>query len=104
MQGFDNRDGMTHGIEKIRVTERKVLRARGDLLADIREHNFGIDQAKRTVVDRDDGAMPAMMLASATRFRVTDGAMLPAGKDKMCVGFQRRQAVPIGDYKVKPLQ
>src|SRR5580704_9248961 len=101
MQGFDDGNGVTHGVEKIGVAKGDVLRARADLLTDIRKYNFRFDQAKCAVVDGNNGTVTAMMLAAAAGFGVADGAMLAVGKNEMRVGFQGRQAVAIGNLETQ---
>ena len=79
MHRFDNRKRVRRAIEKIRIAERDVLRARRHLPANIFEHDVALDHAKRAVVHRHDRAMPAKMLASARRFGRARDALLAAG-------------------------
>src|ERR1700730_6063080 len=101
VQGFDDWDRVAHRIEKVRIAKGDVLSAGGDLLANIREDDFWIHEAKRAIVNRNDGTVPAMVLAAATRLGVADGAMLAAGKDQMRVRLQRGQAVAIRNFEAQ---
>jgi hypothetical protein len=90
MQRFYQWNRVAHTIKEIRVAERDVLRTGGDLLANIREHNFAINDAKDAFVHRHNGAMAAKMLATAAGFGVTRDAMLAVGQNQMCVGSEWR--------------
>ena len=92
---------MTDTIEEVRIAKGDVLSAGGNLLADIREHDFAIDDAKDAVVYRNDRAMAAKMLAAAARFGVTREAMLSAGQNQMRIGTEWRQTVAIGSLKLQ---
>ena len=52
-------EGMADAVEKIGIAKGDVLGSSGDLLADIGENGFLIDDAENTVVDGDDGAVAA---------------------------------------------
>ena len=66
---FDEIHRVTNAIEKVRITERDVLRARGHLSPNVLHHNVTADDAKDAFVNRDDGAMAAKVFAAATGFR-----------------------------------
>src|SRR5580693_3044376 len=85
MQLFNERYRVAYTIKKIGVAKGDVLRAGGDLLADIREDDFAIDDAKDPVVHRHDRAVPTEMLAASARFGVTGDAMFAVGQDQMRV-------------------
>src|SRR5271154_2988407 len=87
MKGFDNGNGMTDRIEKIGIAKSDMLRPRGYLLANTRQHDFRVNQSKRAVVDGNDGTVAAVMFAAAAGFGVADGTMFAAGKNEMRVGF-----------------
>src|ERR1700690_3917700 len=60
---------VANAIKEIRIAERNVLRARDHLLADIREHDFAVYNAKHSIVNRHNRTMAAKVFATATRFR-----------------------------------
>jgi hypothetical protein len=80
MQGLHQGNRVAQAIKKIRIAECDVLRSGSNLLPDVSKNNFPIDDPKYAIVNRNDRAMPANMLAAATRFRVTRDAMLSVGE------------------------
>ncbi len=104
VQRFDQRDGMANSIEKIRIAKCNVLSARRDLLADVGENNFPIHDAKNAVIDGNNRAMTAQMLATAAGLGVTHGTVLPGRQNEMRVRAQRRQASAIGNLEAQSLQ
>ena len=66
---FDKLHRVTNAIEEVRIAEGNVLRALGDLLADILHHDVAADDSKHAFVNRDDGAMAAKVFAAAAGFR-----------------------------------
>ena len=72
MQGFDDPTRMSGTVEEIGIAKGDVLHAGGNLLVDIGEHDVDGDDAKLTVVDGNDRAMPAPVLAAACRIRGAD--------------------------------
>ncbi len=79
MHRLHNRKRMRRTVEKIGIAERDVLRARGDLLADVFQHDVAFDHAKRAVVNRHNRAMAAQMLAAARGFGRARDALFAAG-------------------------
>src|SRR5208283_275320 len=104
MQGFHQRYRVAHTIKEVRVAKGEVLRAGSNLLTDVREHNFAIDNPKDAVVDRHNRAVAAKMLAAAARFGVTGDTMLSTWQNQMRVGPERRQAVAVGHLKTQTSQ
>ena len=47
---FKDRDGVARTVEEIGVAEGDVLRAGGDLAANVLEHDFGLHDAEETAV------------------------------------------------------
>ena len=72
-------------VEEVGVAEGDVLRAGRDLLADVVEDDFALHDAKVSVIDRDDGAVPAAVFASAARLRVAGDALRALAIVKACV-------------------
>src|SRR5215831_18667381 len=81
MEGVDEVEGVLDAVEKIGIADGDVLRARGDLLADISEDDATVDDAEDALVDRNDGAVAAQMLAAATGFGVAGDAVSSCGQD-----------------------
>src|SRR5665213_3489245 len=71
VQRFDYRQRVRGAVEEIGIAEADVLRAGGDLLADVFEHYFALHDAERAVVHRDNWAVAAEMFAAAAGFCVT---------------------------------
>ena len=59
MHRCNNRKRVRRAIEEIWIAKRDVLRARGNLLANIIKHNFAFDYADRAVINRHDRAVAA---------------------------------------------
>src|SRR5215475_2914905 len=59
---------VTNPVKEVRIAKGNMLRDRRNLLADISHHHVATHDAKDPLVDRHDRAMPAKMLAAATRF------------------------------------
>src|SRR5574341_172250 len=74
VHGLDDWDHMTGSIEKIRVTEGDVARARFDLIANICQHHVALHDAELSTVHRDNRTMAAQMLAAAACFGITRNA------------------------------
>ena len=68
MKRFDEFQGVTDAVKKIRIAEGDVLGAGGYLAADIFQHYISADDSKDAVINRNDGTMPAKVLAAATCF------------------------------------
>ena len=75
-QRLDHPERMPNAVEKVRVAKRDVLGAGRHLRADIRQDDVDRDDPKASVVNGDDRAVPAEVLAAAARFRVADDPML----------------------------
>src|SRR5205807_1135646 len=89
-------------IEKIRITERNVLRSGLYLLTNILEHNFAFHNPEDAFVNRNDGAVPAKVFASPTRFRVAGDAMLASRENDVRVFCKRRESLPVGRNEFLP--
>ena len=79
-------------VEKIRIAKSDVLGARGHLLADVGEDNFLLHDSELAVINRNDRAVTAKVLAPAAGFRVAGHALFAAGQDQMRVMLELRQA------------
>ena len=75
VQRFHKSYGVPYTVEKIRVAKGDVLGPGGNLLANILKHHFAVHHTEYAVVDRNDRAVAAKMLASPARFRVTRDAV-----------------------------
>src|SRR5262245_60333567 len=60
-----HRGGVADAVEEIRVAERDMPRARGNLRAYVGHHDLHGDDAEAAVVDRNDRTVTAAMLAAA---------------------------------------
>ena len=80
-----------------------MLRARLHLPPNVGKHDVLLHNAKRTVVNRDDRAVPAQMLAAAARLRVAD-ALSTARRHELRISAQDRQSYAVGDDKLQPIQ
>src|ERR1019366_5482966 len=68
VERFDNRDGVARAVEKVGVAEGDVGGAGGDLPANVLQHNLALHDAEPAAVNRDHGAVAAMVLAAAGSF------------------------------------
>ena len=89
------REGVGGAVEEVGIAEGDVLRAGGDLRADVGEHDVGVHGAEAAVVDRHDRAVAAAMLAAARRLGVADDPPLVADLERGVLR-QRRQIGSIG--------
>ena len=92
---------MSNAIEKIRVAESDVLRARRNLLTDVFKNHFTVDNTEDTVVHGNDGAMTAKVFASSAGFRVARYAVFAGREDDL--GVFRRQWKPVSVGRMKLL-
>ena len=90
---------MAEAIEEIGIAEGNVLRASGDLLANVLHDDVAADDAKNAFVNGDDGAMAAEMLAAAAGFGGTDEARCGAGDVEMGVLGDRREVGAIRSFE-----
>src|SRR5204862_1715552 len=67
----DDRVGVTNAVEEVGIPEGHVPRSGGNLRANVREDDLVRDHTEASLVDRNDRAMPASVLAPAARFRVS---------------------------------
>ena len=81
----DQSDGMTDTVKEIGVTKREMLGASGDLLVDVFQYDFPLNNAKVSVVDWHDGAVTTKMLTPTGGFHVSNGQMPPLACDQMRV-------------------
>ena len=92
VQRFDDRKRMRRPIEEIRIAKGNVLGAGVDLPANIFEHDFLRHYAEDSVVDGNDGAVPAEMFASPAGLGVARDFKAPFGHQQMCILSEGRQA------------
>src|SRR5216684_1555409 len=90
-------------IKKVRIAKRNVLRTRRHLLPNIRQHHLALHNAKHTVVDRHNRAMPAKMLAPPASFRRPHHAIPVTRHHQVRILSNRRQSRPIRHLKFQPL-
>ena len=74
VEGFDDAHGMARSVEKVRIAKGDVARTGTDLPCDVLQHHLRLDDAKRAVVHRWNGAVAAQVLAAA---RGLDGGDQP---------------------------
>ena len=87
-------------IKKVGIAKRNVLGTHSDLLGDVLQNDFLLYDAKLTVVDRDNWAVSAPVLASATCFCVTHGPMRSVRHVKVRILVQYWQSGAIGREKL----
>src|SRR5438105_14271307 len=88
MQSVHHSHRMPRAVEEIGIAKRNMLRPGSDLLADVGKHDFPLHDPERAVVNGDDRAMPAKMLASAACFGVA-GAPARSLQLKRGIGTKR---------------
>src|ERR1017187_7797360 len=94
-QSFNQRNCVAHAIEKIRVSERDMLRAGRDLLTHIAKDNFTVHDTEDPVVHRNNRAMTAEMFTSTAGFGVPHGAMLAGRKYEMSIAAKLREIAAV---------
>ena len=104
VQRFYKHHPVADAIEKIRITKRDVLRSHCHLLANIFEHNFAVHNPENTVVDGDDRAVTAKMLASAACLRVTRNAVFSGRQNDVGILRGQRKTLPLGPDEFLPLK
>src|ERR1041385_3718281 len=70
VQSRDDPHGVADAVEEIRITKGDVLGSHRHLAANVFKHYLRLDDAKDSVVNRDDGTVPAAMLAAPAGFRI----------------------------------
>lgn len=95
---------MPHTVEKVRIAEGDVLRSGGNLLANIFQHDLAVHHAEYTVVDRNNRAVAAKMLASPARFRVAGNAVFAGGENHVGILREHWKSVPVGPDEFLPRQ
>ena len=103
VQRLHNRHRVGGTVEEIRVAEGDVLRARGDLLANVFEHHVAAHHPEMPAVNRHHRTMPAQMLAAAARLRIGDEfgvAVLP----QLGVALEIRQSRAIRRDERQPFE
>src|ERR1051325_6876340 len=103
MHRFNNGNSVSGSIENIGIAERNVLGARSSLLANVLQHHLSLHNAKDAVVDGNDWAMPAQMLAAAARLGVSGNKMSAIRHHHMRIFVQRRQALPVRYDEAEPI-
>ena len=101
MQRFNDAPRVRRAVEEIRIAERDVRGALLHLRADVGQHDVDGDDAELAVVDRDDRAMPAAMLAAARRIGRADGLARSVRHLQRRVSIERRQSGAIGLNEIK---
>src|SRR5712692_4146359 len=76
VQCFDNSRGVPGPVEEIRISKGNVLGASRYLPPDVFQHDAALDDAKRSVIYRNDRTMPAQVLATAAGFGVANELFL----------------------------
>src|SRR5437762_11798772 len=104
VQRFNKLHRVADAIEKIRITKCDVLRPYRHLLTNVLEHNLAVHDAENAVVNRDDGAMPAKVLATAACFRVTSDAMFAGRQNDVGILRGQRKTLPLGPDEFLPLK
>src|SRR5215471_20907549 len=74
----DNVCRMRRAIEKIRIAERDVPGPCCYLLPDIVQHCLPLNYTEMSVIHRNNGTMPAKMLAASARFCIGDHPCIAA--------------------------
>src|SRR5438105_15732264 len=103
VQCFQNPARMSRPVKEIRITERDVLGARIHLCRNVLEHDLRLNHTKRPVVNRNNRAMSAAMLAATTRLGIP-GDALTIDSHQLTVLAQWRQRRAIRSEKLQPLQ
>lgn len=93
---------VANSVEKIRIAESNVLRPGGNLLANIFKHDLAVYHAENAVVDRNDRAVAAKMLASSARFRVAGNAVFAGGKNHVGIRREKWKSVSVGPDEFLP--
>ena len=88
-------------VQKIRITERDMLRSGRHLLPDVGQHDVHRNNTKRTLVNRHNRTVAAQMLAPATRLRVPH-TLFPLSASPVWVAAQDGQASPSGAQELQP--
>ena len=78
-------------VEEVGIAKRHVLGARGNLDADISQHDVLLHNPKLAVVNRHDRTMAAEMTASAARFGVSGHTAASVAQMDCGVSVQRQQ-------------
>src|SRR6516162_1760880 len=104
VQRVNERNGVADAIEEVGIAERDVLRASGNLLANVRKDDVAVDNAKNTFVDGNDWAVAAEMLATAARFGVAHSAVFARRQDEMCVRTKRRKVGTVRNLEAQASQ
>ena len=94
---------MRGAVEKIGIAESHVRRARGDLLANIVEHDVALHHAKLALINRHDRTMAAQMFAAAAGFGVSDG-LADAAVSEMGITHGFGQAGAIGQTEGEAIE
>src|SRR5215467_663222 len=72
MQRVYDPDRMSGAVEEVRISEGDVGRARLHLLPDIGQHDLALHNPKPPLIDGNNRAMTAEMLAAAAGLRISD--------------------------------
>lgn len=94
VESIDDPRGVSGSVPEIGIAKGDVLRAAGHLLADIGENDFDGYHAKRSLINRNHGAMAAEVLTAAGGFGVADEAGRAAG-DEVGIVVERHETVAL---------
>ena len=97
MERLDELERVADAVEEVRIAERDVPRAGGDLPPHVFQHDVALNHAKAPAVDRHDRTMPAQVFAAAACFRVADRAPLAISEVEVGVARKCWEAVPFGN-------
>src|SRR5580658_9734284 len=101
---FDNRQRMPDAVEKIRIAESDMRRARCHLPPNILEHDLARYNPEHSVIDRDNRAMAAKMFASSARLRVSREKFFTVRQGQPRVPIERRKSATVGRQEILPLE
>jgi hypothetical protein len=102
MQRFRKSYGVAYTVEKIRVTEGDVLRSSSNLFPNVFQHDFAIHNSEDAVIDGNDRAVAAKMLAATAGFRVARDAVFTGRENDVRILQKRRKSLAVGPNEFLP--
>src|SRR6185312_16625612 len=93
---------MPGSIEEVRIAKADMFGAALDLLADVGQYRLGIHNPKLAVVNGDNRAVAAAVLASAGCLGVTANAGAAVGHFQTGVLFERGKSAAIRKGELQP--